>query len=345
VSAAEGVSPTRGRRGFVLGKLLPPHLGHLHLIEQAAQRCDHLTVLVGTLEREPIPGALRVQWLRECLAERGLHQVAVVHVTDENPQLPHEHPDFWDIWVASIRRALPDGVEVVFSSEDYGDELAARLGLEHVAIDKLRLAVPISATRIRACPWREWEFIPRPVRPWFVRRVCIYGPESTGKTTLAQELAAHYATTWVPEHARTWLEAKGRPCALSDIEPIALGQVASEEAALARARGVLFCDTDVLTTTVWSERYFGTVPPLVQALAAERSYHLYLMTAPDVPWVADALRDQEAGAAWFEERLEAELVRRGRAYVRVFGSWEQRWSIALAAVDRLLGLRGVEEGG
>jgi HTH-type transcriptional repressor of NAD biosynthesis genes len=147
------------RRGFLLGKFMPPHAGHLRLIDEAAKRCDELTILVCTLAREPIPGDLRFRWMHEL---RGRHHL--VHVTDDVPSYPEEHPQFWQIWEALLRRVLPSDVEVVFSSETYGDEIARRLGIEHVAIDPERKAVPVSATMIREDPFANWRWIPRPVR-------------------------------------------------------------------------------------------------------------------------------------------------------------------------------------
>ena len=148
--------------GFLLGKFLPPHFGHMYLIEQAALRCDRLTVLVCSILREPIPGALRYQWMRELYPQ---HDVR--HCTDENPQYPHEHPDFWQFWVASIRRFVPTGPDLVFSSEDYGDELAARLGAKHICIDKARSIMPVSGTAVRSNPRAVWDLSPQQVQAYY----------------------------------------------------------------------------------------------------------------------------------------------------------------------------------
>ena len=142
--------------GFLLGKFLPLHRGHMHLIETARSQVDHLTVLVCSLQREPIPGALRHAWVRALYPE-----VNVQHCTDENPQYPEEHPDFWDIWLASIRRFMPAGPDLVFSSELYGDELARRLGARRF---------PVSGTAVRQQPFAYWDYLPEPVRAYYARR-------------------------------------------------------------------------------------------------------------------------------------------------------------------------------
>src|SRR5688572_12742104 len=98
-------------RGLVLGKFMPPHLGHLHLVEFARSWVAELVVVVGTLAREPIPGELRHRWMKELAP-----WAKVVHLTDENPQDPSEHPDFWEIWRASLKRVVPEPIDWVFAS-------------------------------------------------------------------------------------------------------------------------------------------------------------------------------------------------------------------------------------
>jgi NadR type nicotinamide-nucleotide adenylyltransferase len=192
--------------GLVIGKFLPPHRGHLHLIATAAAAVDRLTVLLFSKAAEPIPGELRAAWMRELCP-----QAQVLHSAEEHP-VDFGDPAVWALWIGAIRRVLPAGPDLVFSSEAYGDELARRLGARHVAVDRERRAVPVSATRIRAAPLANWEYLPPCVRPHYALRVAIVGAESTGKTTLARELAARRRTAWVPEFARAYLEIGRASC-------------------------------------------------------------------------------------------------------------------------------------
>ena len=323
--------------GLVIGKFLPPHAGHLHLIRSALAQVDALTVIVFSLRREPIPGELRRTWL-----QASCPGVRVLLSDDENPQEPAEHPDFWTIWVDSIRHACPEPVDVVFSSEDYGDELARRLGARHVCVDRERRTFPVSGTAVRNDPWSHREFLDDGVRAHFVRRVVVTGAESTGKTTLARDLAAAFGTTWVPEFARGYLDERypdrpaGDPlCALDDMAVIARGQVAAEDAAAANADRVIFCDTDPVVTCVYSREYFGVVPREV-AEAAQRRYDLHLLLDVDVPWVADRQRDLPHRRHVIHEVLLEELRGRGSRVVLVGGTWRERFGKARAAVDALL---------
>lgn len=318
--------------GMLLGKFLPPHNGHRYLVDFARHFCDDLTVLLCTLPSEPIPGSLRFAWMKQLFPG-----CRVIHNEDILPQEPEEHPDFWQLWHDSIRRRLPSGPDIVFASEEYGKPLAALLGARFVPVDIAREQVPISGTAIRRDPMRNWEYIPIPVRPWYLRKVCIFGPESTGKTTLASRLAEHFQTRWVAEYARTWLEYQSRDCQPEDMRVIAKGQLASERAMSLHANKLLFCDTDLLTTNIWSQKFWGIpLPKELLKEAEEASYDLTLLCDVDVPWVDDSQRYFPEGRREFFDICEAELIRCGRKYLRIHGDWEQRWRQSVEAVELLL---------
>ena len=185
--------------GLVIGKFMPPHDGHLRLFAVAQQCVARLHIVLFSKSNEPIPGRLREAWLRELAPEAFIHHVALDHPVN------FDDPAAWDFWVGALRQVLPGAPDIVFSSEAYGDELARRLGARHWPVDPHRIQIPVSATQIRARPTEYWDHIPPPVRPYFVRRVAMVGAESTGKTTLAQALAAHFRTVRVPEFAREYL--------------------------------------------------------------------------------------------------------------------------------------------
>ena len=312
---------------------MPPHRGHQFLIEFARQYVERLTVMVCSLPRDPIPGHLRHAWV-----SRMFPDARVVHVTDDLPQEPADHPDFWDIWRDACRVAAPEGVDCVFASESYGLKLAEALGARFVPVDCARELVPVSGTAVRTDPMRHWEMIPECVRPYFVRRVCVFGPESTGKSTLARDLARQFDTVYAFEYARPLLDPQGGQCRPDDIPRIVRGQVATEEALAYHANRVLFCDTDVLTTCVWSDVLFGHTPEWVRDLARRRDYHLYLVTDVDVPWVSDGQRffsEQAQRRAMFD-RFVRELTALGRPYQVIRGTWEQRLRDACDAVRALL---------
>ncbi len=318
-------------RGLVLGKFLPYHAGHAHLIDSARAQVDELVVLVCTIAREPIPGDVRFAWVTESHPD-----CRVVHVTDEVSQTPEEDPRFWTIWTDLVARYAGQ-VDLVFTSEAYGDELARQLAARHICVDLAREAYPVSGTAIRRDPMANWQWIPPVVRPSYVHRVAILGAESTGKTVLAQELATTFETVWVPEYGRDYCEGRdARTLTLADLDAIARGQIAVEEAAARCANRVLICDTDVRTTATWSDILCGARTPWLTRVAMSRQYTHAILLSDDVPWVNDGTRVLHDRRAEHTRLLERELRTTRQAFTLIQGPFAQRLRHAAEVVEAVL---------
>ncbi|GLW07952.1 transcriptional regulator NadR [Microtetraspora sp. NBRC 13810] len=350
------------RHGLVIGKFYPPHAGHHFLIDTAAERCDRVTVVVAASSAETIPLALRAGWLREAHPQP---HVTIAPVVDD-VDIDYADPEIWSAHVEIFRHALslahgsPDGIDAVFSSEDYGPELAGRFGAEHVAVDPARAAHPVSGTAVRADPAACWQHLSPAVRAHFARRVVIVGAESSGTTTLARALAARLAgrggvwaaTRWVPEYGRTYCEeklalARRSAKALGEPEPgladltwdsaefteIAHRQLAWEDAAARVGSPVLVCDTDAFATSLWHERYLGTLSPQVELIHESARHDLWILTTvAGVPFEQDGWRDGEAIRHGMERRFRDELAAREMPHAVVCGPPEERLAQAEQAV-------------
>lgn len=319
--------------GFIVGKFYPPHRGHKHLIDTAREQVDRLIVMVAAHPSQSIAGELRKAWLEEIHPDCEIHLVA--------DELEDDSQQWADFTVAYLGRA-PD---VVFTSEDYGPEYARLMGSRHVEVDRQRRVVPISGTAIRRDPLRHLEWLEPCVRAHFVRRVVLVGAESTGKTTLAGQLAEHYDTVWVAEYGREQWETKVAGMAISDPLPawsreefveIATEQQRREEQLARQAQGLLVCDTNAWATGTWFERYFQTRDPEIDAIGAAAKADLYLVPTPAVPFVQDGFRDGELIRDWMHQRFVEQLAAGSVPWQVLEGSYEDRYREAIGAIDRLL---------
>jgi NadR type nicotinamide-nucleotide adenylyltransferase len=172
-------------------------------------------------------------------------------------------------------------------------------------------------------------------------KVVLFGPESTGKTTLSKQLARHYNSVWVREYAREYLQDKWnderKTCEAKDLLPIAKGQMKLENESAQKTNSVLICDTDLLETKVYSEAYYsGTCDPILEKYAIENSYDLYLLTYIDTPWEADDLRDKPTERERMFNAFEEALIKYKKPYVLLKGGKVERLKKAVKHIDELL---------
>ena len=175
-------------------------------------------------------------------------------------------------------------------------------------------------------------------------KIVLFGPESTGKTSLAVELAKHYKTLFVKEFAREFLQKKmdeeNKVCEIDDLIPIAIGQMNSENILSKKANRILFCDTDLLTTATYSRLYFNNFcDPVIDKYSKENKYDLYLLLDIDIPWVKDDLRDRPNERDIFFNSFKMALEMNNKNYFTVSGSFQKRKQKAIELVNNLLNLQ------
>lgn len=177
--------------------------------------------------------------------------------------------------------------------------------------------------------------------PSNIIKIVLFGPESTGKTTLSKLLANHYKTEWVPEFARDYLQDKWdlehKTCENHDLLPIAIGQINLENELAKKANKILFCDTDLLETMVYSLTYYGgSVDPELEKAAIENTYDLYLLTSIDIPWEKDDLRDRPEQRQEMFNAFEKALIDYNRPYILLTGDTINRFKKVVKIIDELL---------
>ena len=170
-----------------------------------------------------------------------------------------------------------------------------------------------------------------------IRKIAITGPESTGKSTLAEQLAQHYNTVWVPERARTYLdELGGKRYTEKDLLEIARQQLVLEDELTPKANGLLFCDTELLVMKIWSQVKYGHIDPWIMEQLGQKRYNHYLLLYPDLPWEPDPQREHPHLREQMFRLYQGELKKLKRPYTIIQGEGEDRLKAAIKAVDKLL---------
>lgn len=324
--------------GFLLGKFMPLHAGHLFCAEVGKTRCDVMTVLVCSHDAEPIDGALRAKWMQACLPQLGYR---VLHMHRDIPQAPEDHPDFWPIWRAAIAEFHPEPIDWVFGSEGYIHRLAQEVGARPFPVDPERQVHPVSATEIRKHPWRNWDHVPGPVRLHYQRSLVLVGAESTGKTVLAEALATRLNSIPIPEYGRDYdaMFKHGQAWRAEDFAAITAGHRALAETMAARSGPIVIEDTDPVQTLVWAEALLGSAPEaLIDQARAAVAGKTYLLLDHATPWQDDGTRHfpEPARRAFFTDQLRIWLNKFEADWKLIGGrDWTVRTAAAKARLDAL----------
>ncbi|MCZ0303540.1 AAA family ATPase [Escherichia coli] len=318
--------------GLVVGKFAPLHCGHERLINTALAQCEELFIISYSVPEMPdCEPEKRLTWLQVRFPRATVLVLTPELIARYNlPAIPHNDADA-DIhrhYVATLcLHVLRCRPHAVFTAEDYGDGFAKVLAQRFAQpVEHVRLQRPLgdkspSGTLIRSDVHRYRYMLAHDVYRSFVRRICLLGGESTGKSTLSKALADVLDTAYVAEFGRDYWEEKNGVLTADDLLHIAREQVSREQQA--EANRYLICDTSPLTTLFYTLDQYGHAPQELHQLA-ERQYSLVVLCGAEFPFVQDGTRQGEAFCARQQAWYEQELSRRKIPYLSVSGSLQDR---------------------
>jgi len=324
---AAAILGAKMENGIILGRFMPPHEGHVALVRTATYLVDRLTIIVSCAQDDPIPAGVRRDWMEALFP---LARV-VLHCTEK--PIATNSP----AWAGIIRQLHPEPIHRVIGSEDYLVPLARALDAQHFILDPMWMAFPANSADIRANPFAHWQSLPGQVRPYYQKRLTLVGPESTGKSYMADLLAKRFGGPYVPEYGRPYEKYRTPgPYRPEELHYIVDGHKAHRKTLSLMAGPVLFEDTDPLLTAVWAEMLLGHSMPELEA-RIELPEH-YLLLDANTPWAEDPLRyyaKQELREAFFT-KIKAKLDAHGARYTLIKGSFKEREAKAIAVVETML---------
>lgn len=340
--------------GLVIGKFYPPHLGHVHLITEALKKVDHLTVLAMGSRFDSISLETRCRMLSGIFGNKVTVKCTYDHVYDD-----YQSDAIWEAHLSIIKNHLDKDIDILFSSELYGDRLANELGAMHVCVDPSRSTVPISATKIREDVYGNWNYMHPRVRDFFRVDVVVMGGESTGTTTLSRDLQKTFAnrggifasTPYVPEYGRDYAEKRIMEEGTRDLEwntdhfwDISRGQHDLHNKAVINTDSpVIINDTDPLATEAFSG-YYG-----VESSDTSLSDFGYFSSHVDIYFITDhrnmplvddgsRLLNKAARDASTQDFIDT-AIRYDVPYALITGDRNTRLEVATKIIDNLLQMK------
>lgn len=311
-------------RGLTLGKFAPFHKGHQLVIETALAEMDEVVaVIYDSPDVTSIPLSVRASWIKKIYP--------AVHVIEgwNGPPDVGDTPEVKKLQEDYILGVL-NGLRIThfYSSEFYGDHMSAALNAVNRLVDPARKQISISGTAIRNDPFQYRDYLHPVVYCDLVTNVVLLGAPSTGKTTLAEQLAADFQTVWMPEYGREYWEEHqiARRLTLRQLTEIADGHLLREDALLLQANRYLFTDTNALTTYLFSLYYHGHADRRLTQLAEKSAarYDLVFVCDTDIPYDDTWDRSGEGNRQMFHKQTLAELQTRRIPYIMLRGDVEAR---------------------
>jgi HTH-type transcriptional repressor of NAD biosynthesis genes len=328
------------KNALVLGKFTPPHLGHFFLINEAIRLSDNVNIMICWNGSQTIPPVWRYQTIKETY---GSNPKVKIHLVDDS-ELPQSDSEcetkeqFYSYWVPFVNNKVKD-LDVVFTSEDYGDDFANFLGIKHHLVDKERLKFPVSGTNIRNNPTKYWEFIPNNLKSNFVKRIAIMGPESVGKSTLTELLAKHYETNFLEEWGRVIYERNGNKLDIQDFIKISKERTEKEEELIKYSNKFFFTDTEDITTYIFSKMFYPNEYYEVEywfnyVFKSSPKYDLYLLLKPDCEAVQDGTRQFLDKRKQHYNDIKSELISKSYKFVEIGGDWNNRFKCSIEEINK-----------
>lgn len=320
---------------LVFGKFLPFHLGHKALIDFALQKCDHLTVLVCCSDREEIPSELRKSWIETTFeGEERLTVKALNYLESELPNTSESSKEVSAIWAAVFKDHAP-ACSLLVTSEKYGTYVAEFMKIRHITFDIARKQVPISATAVRKDLFTHWRFLPDSVKPYFAIKVVILGTESTGKSTLTDQLSHYFKCNKVTETGRQLIPNSNK-FDFEDLNRVAKAHAVRINESILTDSPLTIIDTDIHITKSYARFIFDRELDITLDIYKANKASLYLYLSQNIDYIQDGTRLNEAERNKLDASHRQILKGHNIDFVEIDGNWKERFDKSVLQVKQLI---------
>lgn len=336
---------TRKSVGFIGGKFLPLHLGHIYAITSASNFVDELYVVLSHSKNRDsylcnrdgiryMSKDVRLSWLGKSFND--YENIKIVDVEDNQGVDDYD----WDAGSNLIKKAIGKSIDYVFSSEPSYEEFFKKHypSAKHIIVDSAREKYNVSGTDLRKNIYEHWDMLPDSVKPFFTKRVVVIGTESCGKSTLVKKLARVYNTEYVHEVGRNYCVDFSNQLTPDMFNLIAMEHYLLQEKKVSKSNKVLFVDSEATITKYYLDMYFGNSnSAFIDEVVKFQKYDLAIFLEPDVAWVSDGLRFAGANEIRYNNnvRLKKMFDEVRINYVSVTGNYNERFLKAKGLVDKL----------